>query len=99
MHSFISLSLLAASTVAISLPKRDLPTASTLPAGWEYNGCYTDSVHHRELSADFFFDMGTNTVDAESCITFCAGKGHAVAGLEYSGECVRWHYQTLSCRS
>jgi hypothetical protein len=91
MHSFVSLSLLAASTVAVSLPKRDLPPSSALPTGWEYNGCYTDSRDNRQLSGDFFYDMGTNTVDADSCIAYCGGKGYKAAGLEYSGECVRRH--------
>jgi hypothetical protein len=89
MRSSISVFLLAVSTAALSLPKRDLPPSSSIPTGWEFNGCYTDDVEHRELSADSYYDMGTNTVKAESCIAYCGGKGLAVAGLEYGGECVR----------
>ncbi|KAF2867866.1 WSC domain-containing protein [Massariosphaeria phaeospora] len=82
-NSIISITLFAASTLAIVIPS----PAFNLPTGWEYSGCYTDSTQRRELNSDFYFDMGSKAMNAETCIPFCESRGFAVAGTEYSGEC------------
>jgi hypothetical protein len=51
-----------------------------------YSGCYADSVAARALSSAFKGD-GTD-MSAEACTAFCAVEGYAVAGVEYSVECV-----------
>ncbi|PSN70463.1 WSC-domain-containing protein [Corynespora cassiicola Philippines] len=87
MHYIISLFLLAHSSFAATLAKRALAPDSTLPSGREYSECYTDSVYSRTLNSDFVFDVGINTLTADTCIAYCSSMGYPVAGTEYAAEC------------
>lgn len=71
--------------LAATVARRDVSPASVLPPGWSYTGCYTDSTSSRSLNAAFYYD--NNAMTPQSCISFCSGKGYAVAGVEYSAEC------------
>ena len=52
-----------------------------------YLGCAPDNVNNggRMLNGASYTDGAAMTI--ESCMGFCAGKGLALAGMEYAGEC------------
>ena len=52
-----------------------------------YLGCAPDNVNNfgRALNGASYTDGAAMTI--ESCVRFCAGKGLAIAGTEYAGEC------------
>ena len=59
-------------------------TASGLPSGWSYKGCYIDNAHGRVLP----FQLPDNSsLTVESCVQSCYGQGYSVAGMEYSTQC------------
>jgi hypothetical protein len=59
-------------------------SATKLPTGWKYDGCYTEGSNGRALSNQ---EAGGNTNTVESCIQTCISAGYTVAGLEYSSQC------------
>jgi hypothetical protein len=58
-------------------------TATGLPAGWAYDGCWVDNAYGRIMTMNN--DISTQTI--ESCIATCIAAGNYVAGLEYSTQC------------
>ncbi|PQE05183.1 WSC domain-containing protein [Rutstroemia sp. NJR-2017a BBW] len=60
------------------------PTATGLPKGWSYAGCYTEGTTGRALIHGPP-DSSNNTV--EVCVNTCIGMGYTIAGLEYSSQC------------
>jgi WSC domain len=58
----------------------------TIP-GWNYLGCYTDSVQARTLSYSMAVTGGPTNMTQENCRIACAQAGYIFAGVEYSGEC------------
>ncbi len=59
-------------------------TATGIPAGWGYDGCYKEGNPGRALNHQQP-DSQTNTV--ESCIKTCVGLGYKVAGMEFGQQC------------
>ncbi|KFY34113.1 hypothetical protein V494_07045 [Pseudogymnoascus sp. VKM F-4513 (FW-928)] len=59
-------------------------TATKLPAGWSYKGCWTDNKQGRIMNGP---QADVNTMTIESCIATCVAAGYAIAGLQYSSQC------------
>ncbi|MCJ1315893.1 hypothetical protein MMC15_001213 [Xylographa vitiligo] len=59
-------------------------SATGLPTGWSYQGCYVDGTNGR-IIANQEPDSQTNTIEA--CVSTCVGLGYSVAGLEYGVQC------------
>ncbi|RSH78984.1 uncharacterized protein EHS24_001910 [Apiotrichum porosum] len=57
---------------------------STLPDGWTYEGCVTESSGQRLLQG-FAFSSSSNSPTL--CLTECAKRGYTIAGTEYGDEC------------
>ncbi|KAK1994348.1 WSC domain-containing protein [Colletotrichum falcatum] len=57
---------------------------STIPNGWIYQNCYTDSPSHRTLS---YKVPSFDKFSAAQCISRCDSLGYQYAGLEYGSEC------------
>lgn len=64
-----------------------VPTVSnaTLPTGWNYAGCVTDTAPQRPLPN--FFER-PDTMTPELCITQCATFGYTAAGVEFGSQCL-----------
>ncbi|KAI8174269.1 hypothetical protein K4K51_008982 [Colletotrichum sp. SAR 10_75] len=88
MHSLtipgIALALTGLSSAA-TISKRELSITTSLPTGFKYLGCYTDSPGNRQLARASYVDYSRMT--EESCIAFCSAKGFPYAGVEYASEC------------
>lgn len=56
-------------------------TATGLPSGWSYKGCYVDNANGRILLNG---QPGSATQTIEKCVTACQAAGYSVAGLEYA---------------
>lgn len=59
-------------------------SATGIPAGWKYDGCYTEGTGGRALTKQ---QAGGATNTVENCIATCIGLGYKIAGLEYSEQC------------
>ena len=59
-------------------------SATNLPAGWSYRGCWVDNAQGRIMLGPL---ADTNTMTIESCINTCISNGYKVAGLQYSNQC------------
>jgi hypothetical protein len=59
-------------------------TATNLPAGWTYKGCWIDNAQGR-IMAGPVAETGTMTI--ETCVALCDAQGMPVAGLQYAGQC------------
>lgn len=60
-------------------------TATGVPTGWNYKGCFIDNANGRILSYQINPDNAALTVS--SCTNACKNLGYAVAGMEYSTQC------------
>ncbi|KAJ3951470.1 hypothetical protein N0V92_012112 [Colletotrichum tropicale] len=88
MHSLIISGIALALTGlgnAATISKRELSITTSLPTGFKYLGCYTDSPGNRQLARASYVDYTRMT--EESCIAFCSAKGFPYAGVEYASEC------------
>ncbi|KAF4819422.1 WSC domain-containing protein [Colletotrichum tropicale] len=88
MHSLTILGIDPALTGlgnAASIAKRELSITTSLPTGFKYLGCYTDSPGNRQLARASYVDYSRMT--EESSIAFCSAKGFPYAGVEYASEC------------
>ncbi|KAI8316250.1 hypothetical protein K4K61_008784 [Colletotrichum sp. SAR11_59] len=88
MHSLIISGIVLALTGlgnAATISKRELSITTSLPTGFKYLGCYTDSPGNRQLARASYVDYTRMT--EESCIAFCSAKGFPYAGVEYASEC------------
>ncbi|KAL7928405.1 glycoside hydrolase family 55 protein [Trichoderma chlorosporum] len=64
-------------------------TASSSPpavTGWNFRGCYTDSVNARALIAESV-PNGPSSMTIEACQSVCKSLGYVLAGLEFADEC------------
>ncbi|BEI82626.1 hypothetical protein CcaverHIS002_0304940 [Cutaneotrichosporon cavernicola] len=68
----------------LSPPPPLLERRAVLPAGWNYDGCVTESNGVRLLQG-FGFSSPSNS--PSFCIAECARRGFSIAGTEYGGEC------------
>jgi hypothetical protein len=77
-----SSSTIATSTTSVAATGTG--SASSLPSGWTYRGCYNDNINGRIVR----FEQPDNAaLTIESCTQLCSGLGYSVAGLEYSVQC------------
>lgn len=73
----------AASRILVFRDKRDLSApGNPIIQGYNYTGCFTDSVGARVLQEDFLFDAD---LTVETCVEYCGGSKYF--GTEYGGEC------------
>ena len=80
----ISTSGTATTSTGSAAASSQTSTATGLPTGWKYDGCYTEGINGRALS---YQQAGGSTNTIESCINTCITAGYSVAGLEYSSQC------------
>lgn len=59
-------------------------TATALPSGWTYKGCYVDNANGRILSNQ---QPDSSTLTVEKCVASCVAAGYVVAGMEYGSQC------------
>ncbi|KAI5360847.1 putative carbohydrate-binding WSC, glyoxal oxidase, galactose oxidase/kelch, beta-propeller [Septoria linicola] len=62
------------------------PAANPGPAGWSYQGCWTDS-NTRTLTKATATPGGFSQATVGLCTSACAAGGYTLAGVEYAGEC------------
>jgi glucan 1,3-beta-glucosidase len=80
-------------TSSTSTPSSSTPSSSSTSSpgatilGWNYLGCYTDSVQARSLLFSASVPGGSQNLTQENCQIACAQAGFTLAGMEYSGEC------------
>jgi len=84
-YSYTAGSTLTGSTTRSSIVATSTApsTATGIPSGWSYYGCWVDSVNGRIIPE--VNDIPTQTI--EGCIATCIAGGYYVAGLEYSTQC------------
>ena len=86
----ISTTMLTTSSTSISstptTPSTTMtPTPGQIINNFAYVGCANDTTNPRALATASYTDKANMTT--ESCTSFCAGQGYALAGTEYSSEC------------
>lgn len=59
-------------------------TATNLPAGWTYKGCWVDMTQGRIMNGPV---AEGDTMTIESCIATCIAAGYGIAGLQYARQC------------
>lgn len=72
-------------------------TSSSAPpqvTGWNFRGCYTDSVNARALIGEPI-PAGASEMTVEACLAVCKGLGYILAGLEFADECCKSPMQPL----
>lgn len=74
-------------SAAANIVQRDLAPPKAPQKGWQYAGCYVDSVEERALDLARHYD--TETLTGESCVEWCSDNGYTYAGTEYSAECCK----------
>lgn len=79
-----STSLVSVTSTSSSVTTSQTSSATGLPAGWTYAGCYSEGTTGRSLQHQQP-DSQTNSVEA--CIATCIGLGYKVAGMEYGTQC------------
>lgn len=72
------------SSVTMSETESSLPSATGLPDGWAYKGCYIDPPGRAMAGAP---GGPSSSMTPQRCISTCIANGFKVAGLEYSEEC------------
>lgn len=90
-YLFLATSSFSAAS-AVTVDKRNTYYISTsLPSGWTYQGCYSDSISNRVLSGAS--EPNPNIVTQEYCIEYCSQTdgGYSFAGVEYGKECYCGH--------
>jgi hypothetical protein len=68
---------------------------ATGSAGWNFRGCYTDSVSSRTLRYAELGSGGAAAMTIEQCQTACQGLGYTLAGVEYADECCRFFFHSF----
>lgn len=74
----------ASSTTAPTSTSAGTGSATGLPGGWAYRGCYIDGANGRIMNTQEP-DSNLNTI--EVCVNTCVGLGYSVAGMEYGVQC------------
>lgn len=72
----------SSATTSSTVPNYHMPGKGA-PDGWKYRGCYVDTLHPRSLAGTGMYFRVPMTPKA--CTDYCASKGFAIAGTEYSG--------------
>ncbi|KAI4190389.1 MAG: hypothetical protein L6R41_000841 [Letrouitia leprolyta] len=75
--STTSLSSSSSSSSAVS-------SATGIPAGWQYKGCYVDNANGRVIPNG---QPASQTNSVAQCVNACQTAGYTVAGMEYGIEC------------
>lgn len=74
------------STTVLSTTTTSATTSATgLPGGWTYQGCYVDNIGG--VRSMLVQENDNPTMTIESCINLCISSGYTVAGMEYSDQC------------
>ncbi|KAI9840491.1 MAG: hypothetical protein M1838_004047 [Thelocarpon superellum] len=60
-------------------------SATNLPAGWKYDGCYSEGQGGRAIGG--YQDPDNAAMTIESCIAVCEGQNYPVAGMEFASQC------------
>jgi hypothetical protein len=71
-------------TTAASSTTTATGTASGIPKGWSYSGCYVDDLNGRDMLNQ---QADNQQMSIESCVNLCASQGYTVAGMEYMYQC------------
>ena len=61
-----------------------VPAQTPIPTGWTELGCIAEAPSGRALT---WMSTTSPNMTRAACVAFCAGKGFALAGVEYSDEC------------
>lgn len=69
------------STSTTSTASSASSSATGLPSGWSYRGCYVDNANGRILLKP---QPGSTTMTIEKCVGACVTAGYSVAGVEYA---------------
>ncbi|KAL8771823.1 MAG: hypothetical protein Q9209_002761 [Squamulea sp. 1 TL-2023] len=59
-------------------------SATGIPTGWSYRGCYVDNANGRILVNT---QPSSTTQTNDKCIAACVAAGYSVAGMEFANEC------------
>ena len=59
-------------------------TASSLPSGWAYEGCYNDSIHAPVLSLK---QPHNSNPTVQTCVWSCYQQGYSISALEDRRQC------------
>ncbi|KAG8791214.1 hypothetical protein FRC16_000499 [Serendipita sp. 398] len=62
------------------------PRSHGAPPGWNYRGCFVDTVHPQRTLAGAG-QYNDDRMTPQVCVDRCKSKGFSVAGTEYGGEC------------
>ncbi|KAG9043061.1 hypothetical protein FS842_001933 [Serendipita sp. 407] len=62
------------------------PRSHGAPPGWNYRGCFLDTVHPQRTLAGAG-QYNDDRMTPQVCVDRCKSKGFSVAGTEYGGEC------------
>jgi hypothetical protein len=84
---FVALGTALLPVATANILRRDLVAPNNPQRGWEYVGCFVDSVEERALDLARHYD--TESLTGESCVEWCADNGYTYAGTEYSAECCK----------
>jgi glucan 1,3-beta-glucosidase len=95
LYSFTSGTAPATSTKASTSAS---PSASA-SAGWNFRGCYTDSVAARTLGNFEQVSVGAAAMTVQACQSACQALGFTISGVEYADECCRLLYFILVSNS
>ena len=60
------------------------PTATGLPTGWTYKGCWRDNMQGRVMLGPFVDNV---PMTIQVCVNACIQRGYKVAGLQYMYQC------------
>lgn len=74
-----------ASTTVASTATTTSVSATATATGWNFRGCYTDSVAARTLGHPY----PANPMTVEKCLASCQAAGYILAGVEYAQECCK----------
>ncbi|KAF2467278.1 putative glyoxal oxidase precursor [Lindgomyces ingoldianus] len=74
----------ASAAVSTTATSSSVPSPTSLPPGWSYQGCWIDNANGRVMNNG---QADNNKMTVESCIATCSSLGYSVAGMEYSVQC------------
>ncbi len=77
-------SAVASTIISSSSTSSQTSSATGLPRGWKYAGCYTEGSNGRALQ---YQQPDSQVNSVETCISTCIGLGYSVAGMEFSTQC------------
>lgn len=72
-------------SVSVISTSSSAPTATGLPPGFEYKGCYVDSANGQRIMNNE--QPADSSMTIQSCAYACARLGYEIAGMEYASQC------------